>query len=477
MPDELIVSGGGSFAVATETVWQQVVRLRRATECFEQARAHVMEADRYVTAAGLTRADAPISASRAESDMQHALAALGRLVAEAHLLERAVRVALEAYGAADAAANQLIERAQAWVAQNIGRILPMLLITLFPGTAGAVAGWLVGALLERRGAQHTLDTAAGALAEERSLLTHPVTAWVLRSVVSDLDETIAGALGVPAPVVELLGERGLGVLGVASSSALAVALGSAVGVYRETPIETRRTATAHAAPPTGFADRFSRIPAGADQIRIERQAVRGAPDRFSVYIGATADFSPVAGDEPFDSTSNLWGSADLPSGSERAVRQAMADAGVTAATPVEFTGYSQGGLVAARLAASGDYATEGLVTFGAPTAQIDVPASVPAVAVEHTDDLVPAAGGRRESGETVLVERQAFAGREVPEEWFPAHARDEYRHTAELMDAAQAPPLAQHRAGWKGDREGPVTVYEYRAERISAAGGRRADAG
>lgn len=472
-----MVSGGGSFAVATEAVWGQLVRLGRAADCFREARTHVAEADRYVTVAGLERADAPVSASRAEAELHSATAALTTLVGDAELLERAVGTALEAYGAADAAARGLAGRAQSWVAQNLGRLLPMVVAAIFPGLAGLVGGWLVGALLERRGAARAIEAAGGSFGEERELLTHPVTAWVLRSAVSDLDEVIAGALGMPPAVVELLGERGLGVLGIASSSAVAVGLGSALGLYRETPVETRRTTTGSAPPPTGYADRFARIPAGQDQIRIERSTVPGGPDRFSVYVGATADFSPVAADEPFDSTSNLWASAELPSGSERAVRQAMADAGVTASSPVEFTGYSQGGLVAARLAASGDYVTEGLVTFGAPTAQIEVPSTVPFVAVEHTDDLVPAAGGRRETGEAVLVERQAFAGRAVPETWFPAHAREEYAHTAGLMDAAEAPAIAERREQWARRADGSVTVFDYRAERVSAAETRPGGAG
>ena len=53
----------------------------------------------------------------------------------------------------------------------------------------------------------------------------------------------------------------------------------------------------------------------------------------------------------------------------------MALAGITAGSAVVFTGYSQGGLIAARLAASGDYHTTGLYTLGGPAGQVPVPAA------------------------------------------------------------------------------------------------------
>ena len=115
----------------------------------------------------------------------------------------------------------------------------------------------------------------------------------------------------------------------------------------------------------------------------------------------------------------------------------MADSGVTAQSPVQFTGFSQGGLIAARLAASGDYNTMGLFTAGSPTGQIEVPSTVAVLELEHTDDIVPALGGVRTDYDAVLVEREAFAGRDTPEGVaVPSHDRDEYRATAVLAERA-----------------------------------------
>jgi pimeloyl-ACP methyl ester carboxylesterase len=119
------------------------------------------------------------------------------------------------------------------------------------------------------------------------------------------------------------------------------------------------------------------------------------------------------------------------------VTEAMADAGVTSASPVLFTGYSQGGLIAAELAASGDYDTRGLYTLGAPAAQVEVPSSIPWVALEHSDDIVPAVGGSWASADPVLVRRQLFADKPVSTEvLFPAHQLSGYRETAALVDAS-----------------------------------------
>ena len=60
-------------------------------------------------------------------------------------------------------------------------------------------------------------------------------------------------------------------------------------------------------------------------------------------------------DEPWDLTSNVTGVAGLDAGSLRATELAMHDAGIRPDDEVQFVGFSQGGLVAARLAASGEW--------------------------------------------------------------------------------------------------------------------------
>jgi pimeloyl-ACP methyl ester carboxylesterase len=195
--------------------------------------------------------------------------------------------------------------------------------------------------------------------------------------------------------------------------------------------------TSPTSPATGLADRAARIPTGTEQVRVDRYVREGRPDRFEVYIGGTIDFSPTATGEPWDLTSNVHGVAGGDPASHRATVEALAAAGAEPGAEIVVTGYSQGGLVAATMAASGDYEVAGVYTLGAPAGQVAVPSDVPWVAIEHTDDLVPALGGSWAQNDTVVVDREAFDGRPPDDSYvFPAHQIQYYLETAQLADAA-----------------------------------------
>jgi hypothetical protein len=135
---------------------------------------------------------------------------------------------------------------------------------------------------------------------------------------------------------------------------------------------------------------------------------------------------------------------------------------------VQFTGFSQGGLIAAQLAASGDYNTAGLFTAGSPTGQIEVPPTVAVLELEHTDDIVPALGGVRTDYNAVLVEREAFAGRETPEGVaVPSHDRGEYRETAVLAERAGSEQVSGVVERLNGFTDGATSIVStaYIAER------------
>ena len=76
---------------------------------------------------------------------------------------------------------------------------------------------------------------------------------------------------------------------------------------------------------------------------------------------------------------------------ERAVNQAMADAGVPEGAKVVYSGFSQGGIMAATLATNENspYNTIGVVTNGSPVSGFDFPAGVQVVRFEHEGDVVP----------------------------------------------------------------------------------------
>lgn len=81
---------------------------------------------------------------------------------------------------------------------------------------------------------------------------------------------------------------------------------------------------------------------------------------------------------------------ELKSQYEKAVLDAMAQAGIGAEEPVLLTGWSLGGILAGHLAESGaggyDYA--GLVVAGAPIDHMHISADIPVIQVKHTTDPV-----------------------------------------------------------------------------------------
>ncbi|MGY4858878.1 hypothetical protein [Cryobacterium sp. AP23] len=222
-------------------------------------------------------------------------------------------------------------------------------------------------------------------------------------------------------------------------------------------------------PPAGFADLADRIPTADDggQVRIERYGDPAHPS-WLVYLGGTLEWSPAGSTEPWDMTSNVNAVADQEAGSYRAVLAAMQAAGVQPGDPVVPVAHSQGGLIAAELAARGDINAVGLVTFGAPAGQVAIPDGLPAIAVEHSDDIIPALGGTAaEDDARLYVRREVFAGVEVPTaEALPAHQLASYRETARLVDASVEPRLLAFReqlGGIVGTTPGEQSIW--RAER------------
>jgi hypothetical protein len=80
---------------------------------------------------------------------------------------------------------------------------------------------------------------------------------------------------------------------------------------------------------------------------------------------------------------------------QRAVLQAMSDAGVPAGGDVVYTGFSQGGIMAATLATTpSPYNVVGVVTNGSPIGGFDIPSTIPVVSFEHFGDPVPLLDGQ-----------------------------------------------------------------------------------
>ncbi|MBX0300569.1 hypothetical protein K2F54_11335 [Cryobacterium sp. 1639] len=233
--------------------------------------------------------------------------------------------------------------------------------------------------------------------------------------------------------------------------------------------QPRPTSLTPPTPPAGFADLADRIPTEDDggQVRLERYGDAEHPS-WLLYIGGTLEWSPTGSTEPWDMTSNVTAVAGQESGSYRAVLQAMQQAGVQPGDPVVPIAHSQGGLIAAELAARGDINAVGLVTFGAPAGQVAVSADLPAIAIEHSDDIIPALGGTAADDGRLYVRHELFGGVDVPvDEPLPAHQLAGYRDTARLVDASVEPRLLafrDHLGTVVGTIPGEQSVW--RAERV-----------
>ena len=440
MSDDLLISGLGSTAVATDELYASSQQLHRLAIEASQLRAELSAIDSIISATGLIAARGPASAARAESDLHQAVMLMGEIETGARGLEWALDTAAQGYGWAEHFAGSLGAQFAGELGGLGGWLLPLAL-----GTAPAVgsAGLAGAALSALRG---PLKGGPGIAAPA---LSRAGTVAAVRAGVMGVDDALMAASGVSRPLARVLGDPGAGIVGTATAAAALMGIGASTGLFREGPVQVTATHSREVAgPPQGFADRLNRIPdpareAGA-QVVVEKYSQTGVPDRFEVYISGTVTFDPAASSEPFDLTSNLGNAAGHHGGAYHSVVEAMRLAGVTESSPVQFTGYSQGGATAAMLAASGDFATTGLTTFGAPAGQIIIPESVSAVIVEHTDDLVPALGGTQNNLDALIIQRDVFGGRDVPQtEAVPAHDRRYYADTARLMDSARSDHVAR----------------------------------
>lgn len=437
MSDDLAVGEPGATTVVTTELVHQSYRFREVRRELGSLLHRLASVDRVIGNGTLRAADAPQSALLAEAAIDEATVALRRASELSERLTRALASAAEGYEFVDRVVGRLGQELAARLAYGIGFFFPLIVTVLLPGALflGAAGAGALLALPEKTRAQ--LFRALGLWFRDNSgALSDPAFVEFVRMSVMSVDDFGGGLVRLDPELVHLLGDEGLGLAGVDTSAAAVGMLAAGVGLLRETPV---RVAPGNSASglsnAIGVQDRVERIPKEPEQIRIDRYSSPGEPDRFEVYIAGTADLSLSGDSEPWDMTSNLAALSGGSAGSYRAVEEAMRQAGIDGTTPVTLTGYSQGGLLAAQLAASGDYAVDGLVTLGAPAGQVAVPHDIPYLAVEHTNDLVPALGGTFASSDPVIVRRQLFDGPPPASDLaLPAHELSNYLNTAGLID-------------------------------------------
>lgn len=437
MSDDLVVGGPGATSVLTTELAHRSSRFSALQRELGALLRQLVAIDRIVDGGVLRAAPVPQSALLAEAAIDEATGALRRAIGHSERIARGLADAAEGYEFADRFAARLGQELTARLAYGIGLLLPVIVRALLPGVEVVGIPGAIAARAMPEEARARIFRAIGSWFRDNSgALSDPGVVEVVRMTVMSSDDFGGGLLGAPPELVRLLGDEGLGLTGVDTAAAMVGALGSGVGLLRETPVTVKPGARIDGlSNAIGVQDRAERIPKEPDQIRIDRYSRPGEPDRFEVYIAGTAELSLSGDSEPWDMTSNVTALAGGSAGSYRAVEEAMRQAGVGETSPVTLTGYSQGGLLAAQLAASGDYAVDGLVTLGAPAGQVAVPHDIPYLAVEHTNDLVPALGGTFASSEPVIVRRRLFDGLPPESEFvLPAHRLSNYLDTARLID-------------------------------------------
>lgn len=351
---------------------------------------------------------------------------------------------------------------------NLGRVMPGLILSFGPEIVGGVAIVLALAAARRLTPGSPFDQFVTSL--ERRLpdsgqfLSQPVVVQATAHLTSGADDFIAGLAGLPQPAQRgpLAGEdlvagaaiAGLGIVGAKT--------------LQETPVRVHQSAHGSARAPEGYRDLISRIPRadeGASQIRIEQY-----DSGYVVYLSGTIDAGLKPTQEPWDMTSNISAIAELDSGSYQAAVQAMRQAGITAEDNVIIVGHSQGGLIAAQLAASGDYRVSDVVTVGAPLHQVEIPEEVNVVAVEHAEDVIPSLSGVAVPAATaahLTVTRSLYSTAQAPRgELLPAHNLSRYIETAAVMDRSGESKLTTEKQRIAERTQGNASVTTWRADRV-----------
>lgn len=460
------VSTGGRTGVDTDELHEAAVMLEALALQVSDWRADLLAA---VSALAAVPDAAPYDFAR--DDIAAAETALVRAADTATRVGGAAAVAAAVYGGAEDVAQTLLDGLGGLAAQAFGlvvaRSLPALIapvaVAALPAVAPAlaVAGvlWL-NPVTRRAVSSLGADLGSWVATNSRHVAT-PGAVGLLRAVVSTSDDIVAGATGLPRRAV------GSGLAGLASSPFVGAAARLA-----DTPVTVTSVGGATSvAPPRGAADVASRIPAnapGRPQIRIEEYGSPSGETRWGVYVGGTVELAPGASDEPFDIESAVGTVAGEDGAAYRAVLDAMAEAGIDAGDPVAIAGHSQGGLVAAAVAASGEYAVDTVVTFGAPSAQVPTVDGIITVAVEHTDDLVPAlAGTDAVDDDRTVVTRDTGSRHQEGDSLLSAHSIEEYERTARLMDASDDRRMLDLRQalGRLAPDGADGTAQEYRADR------------
>ncbi|MGN6327137.1 hypothetical protein [Pseudolysinimonas sp.] len=469
MGGPLVISPPGATVIATDG-------MRAAVDRAHALAAHLDHAVRTVHRAELVPGALP---------MPHLGSLLRGASSAADRLADAIDAASHRYAAAEhragSAFDALASVGGALLGGTLGAVGRMAgvaagLQVLGGGVVGLGILATEGAALKR--ASSGVGTGVGRLlVQHPQLLSNPRFVAAVRGVADGLDEGMGTAVGLPPAVAVALGATGA--TGVRTSAGALMHGGPAAGLLKESPVDVQRVdRQAVTAPPVGAAQRLTRVPEG-NQVRIERYSAAGRDDRYVVYVGPTETFDPGPKGEPWDLASNVGGVGGEDVGSIRATELAMTDAGIRPGSEVQLVGFSQGGMVAARIAADGNWNAVGLQTFGAPVGNVALPDGMHGMQVRNAEDFIPALAGPQTDAHLLQVERTVYADpSQMPtDQAAPGHQRVAYAATADAIDAARSRDVREQSAAldaFTGDyaaQDGSsITAFSYHATRRDGSG-------
>jgi hypothetical protein len=271
-----------------------------------------------------------------------------------------------------------------------------------PGEAGLLARWL---LIEGR----ALDVVGprGMWGESVEL---DVLAAGLRAAARAYTEVERGVAGVLAGVAAAadLGTRGGWFVDAAPGAGAGAGAGAGVGVGERRPLvqPVESTLTGPLVARDGVPGRVGGVSdlvaagEGLDGGRVRvLETTRGdGGSAWVVIVPGTQEWSPRAGANPFDLTTDVRALTGDATVAAAGVAAALAEARVrsgrgTPDDPVLLVGHSQGGILAAALASDPAFRRSNrvthVVTSGSPVGLFPVPSSTRVLSVEHADDPVP----------------------------------------------------------------------------------------
>ena len=203
---------------------------------------------------------------------------------------------------------------------------------------------------------------------------------------------------------------------------------------------------------------------------------------WTVDIRGTQSFA-IGQTGPQDMTTNLQGVAGMSSDQLVAIKEAMNAAGIAPGEAVEFAGHSQGGIMAAQMAADPSvrarYNVVSVVTAGSPTATI-APSDVPVLAYENSGDIVAGLDGNATRGDNVTTvmfrdyEATCHADDAVPCSHSAPLYVDEIRSTLDAAHTSSDPGLGALAAAEARRTQAlglthntQTTVHHYQTRRIT----------